>query len=416
MTYFSYTLLLIFLSIIGLIAVALVSLLDFVCTKTRHKIHVLKVSLTLLVLSPMAVGLLTAFSSQNAIFELSNTSLPMQVEKIIAWQDASKGIDCFGLLSFLHVIIFSYLLLRLAFAYFSTKQKLKDSKRVLINGQHVWLNKNINAPLCFGIPGKIYAPENIENSLGARSTELAIAHERAHVENFDTIWKLISLIAQSLLFFVPWSYVFHRKFMLEIETLCDEMARKTTQSDHKEYGSFLLAMAVQESPNFTCTNLTDSTIKRRIVAMKKTTTNRPMLTLLSCFMLTLLSGFTVLGMAGSLSANDDITISSEIFFDGQLISSPVICAKVNQEARLEIGDKEKKSIFTVSVVPFLLPEEQIKLSFNIENKGLFDFRAQPTIVLLPDQKGAASIKLDSGKILELRAVANRHCKSSPKAD
>lgn len=177
------------------------------------------------------------------------------------------------------------------------------------------------------------------------------------------------------------------------------------------YGSFLLEMAAQKSPNFTCTNLTDGTLKRRIIAMKKKTTYRPMLTSISCFTLISLSGFTVLGMAGSLSPNDDINISSEIFFDGQLISSPIICAKLNQQARLEIGDRDKKKVFTMAVVATPGPKERIKLSFTIEDKDLF--KAQPTIELRPDQKGAVSIKTDSGKILELRTVANRYCKSSP---
>ena len=76
--------------------------------------------------------------------------------------------------------------------------------------------------------------------------------------------------------------------------------------------------------------------------------------------------------------------------------------------RIEIGDKDPKRFFTMSVVPTTWRAEQIKLSFNIEDKGFFNFRAQPQIVVHPDQKGTISITTDSGKILELRTVANLH--------
>lgn len=413
MNYFSYVVFLILLSGLSLATIMWVWLLDFFATSTLHKLRTLKVGLTLLVSSPVAVGILTKFCPSAAVFEFTSNALFMPIEKLASLQEKTAGFDYFWVLFLIHITIFCFLLLRIAYAMYSTKQRLKNSNRVLINGQPVWLNKNLSAPLSFGIPGKIYAPDNIEISLGTRKTELALAHEKAHVQNFDTLWKLASLVAQALLFFAPWSYFFHKKFMLEIETLCDEIACKNTRADFQEYGSFLLEMATQNSPNFICNNIADSTLKRRIIAMKKSTTYRPILTSMSCFTLILLSGLTIAKTAGALSPNEEITISSEVLFDGQLISSPVISTKLNNQARIEIGDKDRKRIFSMSVVPSIGPDEQIKLLFNIEDKGVF--KAEVNIIVRPDQKGAISVKTDSGKILELRTIVNIPSKSTPKA-
>ena len=410
MTCFSYLVLLFLLSMLNFVTVIWVWLFDFFSTRTLHKIRILKIGLILLVLSALAGGTLATLSLPAPVFEIGTNSFLMPVEKIASWQGSSEELDYCWVLFLIHVSIFSFLLVRIAYAYFSTKVLLKDSKGVLINGQHVWLNKNLSAPLSFGIAGKIYVPENIERSLGKRKTEMALAHESAHIENHDTVWKLVSLIVQSFLFFAPWAYIFHKKFMLEIETLCDEIARKNTQSDPKEYGSFLLSMAARKSTNFICTNLIDRTLKRRIIAMKKLTNYRPILTSIACFTLILLSGLSVAAIAGPLSLDDDITISSEVFFDGQLISSPVLKTKLNREARIEIGDKDRKKIFIMSVIPSVFSKGQLKLIFNVEAKGLF--KAQPYIVLNPNQKGVISIKTDSGKILELRTVVDLLTKSA----
>lgn len=412
MTCFSYALLLIFLSTMNLATVISVWLLDVLATRTLQKIRVLKVGLVLLITTAVMVVSFGALPVSTAVFEFSSNALNLPVETISSWQVKTEERSWLLFLSLVHVLTFSFFLVRTAHAYFSMRRLLKDSKRVVINGFNVWLNKNLIAPLSFGfIPGKIYAPADVETSLGKRKAELALAHEMAHIKNFDTSWKLVSLIVQSFLFFAPWSYVLHKKFMLEIETRCDEIARETTKSDVKEYGSFLLSMSVANSSNFICTNLIDSTIKRRIVAMKKTTVRRPMFTALSCSALILLSALTVFGMTSNLSLSEDITISSEVFYDGNLISSPVIIAKMDQEARLEIGDKDRKEVFTMALVPSAFPDEQIKLSFNVENKGAVNFKAQPYIVLRPDQKGAISVEMDSGKVLELRTIVNLQGKS-----
>ena len=144
--------------------------------------------------------------------------------------------------------------------------------------------------------------------------------------------------------------------------------------------------------------------------MKKLTTYRPLLTSLACFTLLLLSGLSVAAIAGPLSLNDDITISSEVFFDGQLISSPVLKTKLNREARIEIGDKDRKRVFIISVMASVFSKGQLELIFNVEAVGLF--KAQPYIVLNPNQKGVISIKTDSGKILELRTVVDLLTKSA----
>ena len=96
---------------------------------------------------------------------------------------------------------------------------------------------------------------------------MSLIHEKIHVRQNDSLWKLLSLVAQAILFFLPWSYFLHRKFALEIEMLCDEKTCAEARSDIKEYGQLLLTMVSAQSHNLISTNLIDSTIKRRLKAM-----------------------------------------------------------------------------------------------------------------------------------------------------
>ena len=115
------------------------------------------------------------------------------------------------------------MLFRVLFSYLNSYSQLARSRKCTIQGHDVLLSKKIQTPLSFGFPkAKIYLPFNIEEKWTPREIELCLTHEKIHIKQNDTLWKLLSLIVETLLFFAPWVYFLHKKFELEMEIFCDE--------------------------------------------------------------------------------------------------------------------------------------------------------------------------------------------------
>lgn len=396
------------MGLISFIAILLVSFLEFFAAKCCQKLLILKVGLLSLLISPIAAFSLSRSFIPKKVIELTSSSFSLQVGHLSAWQSAGKQIDWFWIGALVYMVSVGFLLLRILCAYLASMQMLKDSKSIFVSGHVVWINKNITSPLSFGIfKRRVFFPEDIECSLTKREFALALAHEYAHIERRDPLWKLISLIVRSLLFFMPWSYHFHNKLLFEMEALCDETAREFTKSSVEEYGCFLLAMAARRSSSLVFTGFTGSILKRRITAMKKSTTSRPVLTLLICSSLILLNSVAIAMVSRPLSLNNKFDVKAEVFVDDQLISSPRVVAVEGEQALIEIVSKDKTEVFRFSFIPSLISREKIKLAFEINNiSPRRSFSVKPSIDLSPNQEGVLRVITDSGKVLLLRIMAS----------
>ena len=279
MQYFPYLLVLVSLSSLSLIILAILRILDFAYVSSRQKIIILKISLTMIASAPFIFILLNLFSwhtvkitfSTKFINHLSISTAPVTfTESQSHWSFYIFTAYAIGFLVMLSQILSSYLIAR---------KQLAGSTLSVIQEQTVYLNKHIQSPLSFGFPKtKIYFPWNTEKKWAPREIQMSLAHENIHLEQHDSLWKLLSLLIRALLFFVPWSYSLHRRFELEIEIFCDEKTCIITKANAEEYGGLLIAMTCVQPKNLIVTNITDSTLKRRLLAMKSRTIQRPLLT------------------------------------------------------------------------------------------------------------------------------------------
>lgn len=414
MNYFSYIIFLLSLSGLSLVMLALLHLLDRVGAASRQKMILHKIGLAMLGCAPF-IFILLRMQSWHTLAII----LPHQMSQLTSAH--TQSITFFELQSHgLFYVITLYgiglfvMLCRIFLSYLSAIKQLLASLPVVIQGQSVFLNPYIQCPLNFGfIRGKIYFPMDAEMRWSPRAIQMSLAHEKIHLEQNDALWKLLSLVVQALLFFAPWSYSLHRKLELEIEILCDEKARLETGADSQEYGNLLLAMTCGQSNNLIYTNMADSNLKRRLLAMKSNThIGRPFLTsILSAALL--LAGSTAIAMtSGMTEKKSSFKITSKIFIDGKLLSSPLIVVYAQQPASITLSNDDATQSLRVGLVVKDVEMTGIKdaigISYDIQYKnGKESMHTQPQIVVAPHKEGVVTISSGAGHAYEMHVLAER---------
>lgn len=421
MTYYSYLVFLISLSGFSLIILFLLRILDFSSATTRQKIMILKGGLAIIGISPFIFILSRLFSLHTLDITLHSMFINKLPAYVLSTSFTEDTIDWSSYIFALYGMGIFVMLLRIILSYLSARNLLSKSIPAIIQKQPVFINEHIKSPLSFGLPkAKIYFPSNMEEKWTQREIQMSLVHENNHLQQHDPLWKLFSLFAQALLFFVPWSYSLHRRLELEMEIHCDERTCIKTNANINEYGNFLLAMTCMQPKNFIYTNITDSTLKRRLLAMKSNKIKRPLLTSICCAIL-LLMGSTTIAMTSGVSTKEAVyNITSKIYVDGELISSPTIIANANQKASILISDEMTNKNNQLSMSGHALKLELIARNIAMSNKngaiginydihyqnGTEKMHSNPQIIVNPNQESTISIS-NSGHNYEIRVVAKR---------
>jgi beta-lactamase regulating signal transducer with metallopeptidase domain len=410
----SYTLYLaLFLSFsLGLYFVS--NVLDLLKMTASHKLLVLKAGLLLLALSPFIFLLLSATATKTIEIKMPNLYIDPSAAIPALLPPMQQKVYWPLFLSIGYAVGISIVVTNLVRNYFITQKWLSNSTAVELLGQAVLLSPNITSPLSFGFfQPQIYFPQNVQRSWKSREIQLGLNHEQNHIVRRDPLWKLISLFVRSLLFFAPWMYVIHRKLELEMEILCDETTCLVTQSSTEEYGSLLLSLVCKnEDKNLLLTNITDSTIKRRIVSMKSRKIQRP---IFAAF----LSSTLLLGGVAAIAATSGVAekksvfkISSAIFINGKEVSSPRVIVTANEKAQISQksdtnGDELQMELVANDVnMPNL--KNGIGLNFDIHYRmGEIKGHAAPQVILAPNEEGTIKIGGDDGQLFEMRIKAER---------
>ncbi len=421
MNCYSYLIFLLSLAGLSFITVLVLHILDLANVASKQKITVLKINFVMIGISPFIFYFLKLFSWSRLEITLHSqfiNQLPAHLmhipfpESQVYW--SFYIVNAYGLGVFA-------MLLRILLSYLSAKRQLSDSIPTIIQGQSVFINEHIKSPLSFGLPtAKIYFPSDFEARWTQREIQMSLSHEKNHVRQNDSLWKVVSLFAQAVLFFMPWSYYLHRRFELEIEILCDEKTCAETTAGIKEYGNLLLAMTYVQPQNLIFTNITDSTLKRRFLAMKSKTIKRPLLTSI-CGGILLLAGSAAIAMASGITEKKTVfDIVSKIYMDGELVSSPHIIAHSNQQASIFISDrmttKDKQISMSGNSLKLQLiarniamsgENGDIKINYDIQiQNGKDKIRSKPEIIVTPNQEATIRIS-DAGHAYEMHVLAKR---------
>ena len=115
---------------------------------------------------------------------------------------------------------------------------------------NVYQSENVRSPFVFGlIKPKIYLPFQI----GERSMTSVIAHEQAHIQRLDHLWKPLGFFLLTLHWFNPLIWLSYALFCRDLELACDERVIRNLDRDARaDYAAALLSCSVSKPKIAAC--------------------------------------------------------------------------------------------------------------------------------------------------------------------
>ena len=143
--------------------------------------------------------------------------------------------NIFSVASVIWAVVTLAIILMLTVIYFTTLYEIKDSKHLRDN---IFLSEKITSPAVYGIlRPKIVLPTSYQD----RDIELIIQHEKTHIRGLDNLWRIIAFLIVAVHWFNPFSWLFLKAFLTDLELSCDERVLvKLGANRAKEYASALL--------------------------------------------------------------------------------------------------------------------------------------------------------------------------------
>lgn len=123
----------------------------------------------------------------------------------------------------------------LAILYTAAKREIRDSKNL---ENHAFLSDKVESPAVYGIiRPRIILP----TSYADRDLKYVLQHEKTHIRRKDNLWRLFGFLAAAIHWFNPFSWVFLKVFLSDLELACDEAAiSEYNIEERKEYARTLL--------------------------------------------------------------------------------------------------------------------------------------------------------------------------------
>ncbi len=97
----------------------------------------------------------------------------------------------------------------------------------------------------------IYIPQTMLGMQDRQILESIIAHEMAHIQQFDDLWVKLQIVGQILFFFHPVVWLVNGRIHLVRECLCDSMVLSKKKISAEIYGSDLLTVLKRNMGNDT---------------------------------------------------------------------------------------------------------------------------------------------------------------------
>ena len=134
------------------------------------------------------------------------------------------------------------IMIALAILYAATKREIKESKHVENN---VFLSDKVESPAVYGIiRPRIVLP----SSFADQNLKYVLQHEKTHIRRKDNLWRLLGFMAAAIHWFNPFSWVFLKVFLADLELACDEAAISVYKDEErKEYARTLLNCSQSKS-------------------------------------------------------------------------------------------------------------------------------------------------------------------------
>ena len=132
--------------------------------------------------------------------------------------------------------------LMLAYAVISYLNLKRRIKTAVLFRENIYQSETVSSPFVFGIiKPKILIPFKMQE----QDMEHVIAHEQAHIQRKDHLWKLLGYILLSIHWLNPVIWLSYILFCRDIEASCDEKVfGKLNRSQRADYMQALLSCSV----------------------------------------------------------------------------------------------------------------------------------------------------------------------------
>lgn len=161
----------------------------------------------------------------------------------------------------------------------------------------------VSAPLTFGILRPVILMPKTTDWNDEKTLQYVLAHEFVHIRRFDTITKLILLIALCVHWFNPFVWVMYVLANRDIELSCDETVLHVFGENTKaSYARTLIGMEeIKSGIAPLCNNFSKNALEERMTAIMKTKKS----TVLSIALAVLIIAGTATAFATSAKVEDD---------------------------------------------------------------------------------------------------------------
>lgn len=161
----------------------------------------------------------------------------------------------------------------------------------------------VSAPLTFGIFRPVILMPKTTDWNDEKTLQYVLAHEFVHIRRFDTITKLILLIALCVHWFNPFVWVMYVLANRDIELSCDETVLHLFGENTKaSYARTLIGMEeIKSGITPLCNNFSKNALEERMTAIMKTKKS----TVLSIALAVLIVAGTATAFATSAKVEDD---------------------------------------------------------------------------------------------------------------
>ena len=161
----------------------------------------------------------------------------------------------------------------------------------------------VSAPLTFGILRPVILMPKTTDWNDEKTLQYVLAHEFVHIRRFDTITKLILLIALCVHWFNPFVWVMYVLANRDIELSCDETVLHLFGENTKaSYARTLIGMEeIKSGITPLCNNFSKNALEERMTAIMKTKKS----TVLSIALAVLIVAGTATAFATSAKVEDD---------------------------------------------------------------------------------------------------------------
>ncbi len=189
-------------------------------------------------------------------------------------------------LSYIWLIGMTALLL---YSIISSYRLYKKIETAILYRDNIYQSENISSPFLFGIlKPRIYLPFHMNEE----NIEYVIAHEEAHLNRMDHLWKLLGFVLLAIHWFNPLIWLGFVLLCRDMELACDEKVIKDLSNEERaDYSQALLSCSVHNQSILACpVAFGEIGVKDRIKSIfsyEKPTGIRILLAILLCLILVL---------------------------------------------------------------------------------------------------------------------------------